>query len=129
MLFDNMDAKMVQAMIETMPLEVTVIDANDEVVGWNKQEDRIFKRPLSAMGLNFRDCHPQESLDKVEKIIEEMKAGKLDKISFWIDHHLTPGEAPHKILYRILRAPGLRRHLPGLPGMRPGHRSDTALDG
>ncbi len=98
MLFDNMDAKTIREMIETIPLEVTVIDANDEVVGWNKHDNRIFKRPLSSMGMNFRDCHPQESLDKVEQIVKDMKAGKIDKVSFWIDLAMKPDNATHKIL-------------------------------
>jgi len=50
MLFDQMNKEMVRVMIESLPLEVTIIDANDEVVGWNKHEKRIFKRPLSSMG-------------------------------------------------------------------------------
>ena len=98
MLFDNLDAGMVRAVIETVPMEITVIDANDEVVGWNKHDNRIFKRPLSSMGMNFRDCHPRESLDKVEKIVKEMKDGKIDKVSFWIDLPVKPDEATHKIL-------------------------------
>ena len=98
MLFDNLDAKMVRAVIETIPMEITVIDANDEVVGWNKHDNRIFKRPLSSMGVNFKDCHPKESLDKVEKIVADMKEGKIDKVSFWIDLPITPDEATHKIL-------------------------------
>jgi hypothetical protein len=31
MLFDQMNKEMVRAMIESLPLEVTIIDANDEV--------------------------------------------------------------------------------------------------
>jgi PAS domain S-box-containing protein len=80
-----MDEAMVKAIIETLPAEITVIDADDEVVGWNKHEKRLFKRPLTSMGLNFRECHPKESLDKVEHIVEEMKKGKRDKARFWIN--------------------------------------------
>jgi len=52
--FDRMDEKLVRAVIETMPAEITVIDANDEVVAWNKSDRRLFHRPQSSMGLNFR---------------------------------------------------------------------------
>jgi hypothetical protein len=37
------------------------------------------------MGVNFRVCHPQDSLDKVIRIVDEMKAGKRDRARFWID--------------------------------------------
>lgn len=98
MLFDQMNKEMVRAMIESLPLEVTVIDANDEVVGWNKHDNRIFKRPLGSIGLNFRDCHPKESLDKVIKIVNDMKKGISDNVRFWIDLSLEPGATKHKIL-------------------------------
>ena len=84
MLFDKMSADMVKAMIECIPAEVTVIDANDEVVGWNKHDTRIFKRPMTAIGMNFRQCHPEHSLAMVEKLIGEMKAGTRDKATFCI---------------------------------------------
>lgn len=97
MLFDNMDEAMVKAMIEALPGEVTVIDANDEVAGWNKHETRIFKRPMTAMGLNFRQCHPEKSLAMVERLVGEMKAGTRDKATFWIDLEVVKGEPKHKM--------------------------------
>ena len=98
MLFDNMSAEMVKAMIECIPAEVTVIDANDEVVGWNTHETRLFRRPMESMGMNFRQCHPERSLAMVEKIIAEMKAGAREKVRFWIDLEVKKGEPKHKIL-------------------------------
>jgi len=98
MLFDRMDETLVKAMIETVPVEITVIDANDEVVGWNQHETRLFRRPMSAMGLNFRQCHPEHSLPKVESIVAQMKAGERDKARFWIDLQVGEDPVKHKIL-------------------------------
>ncbi|MGD9642126.1 MAG: PAS domain-containing protein [Elusimicrobiales bacterium] len=107
MLFDKMSADMVKAMIEAMPAELTVIDANDEVAGWNKHETRLFKRPMTAMGMNFRQCHPEHSLAMVERLIAEMKAGTRDKATFWIDLEVEKGQPKHKILieFYALRDP------------------------
>jgi DUF438 domain-containing protein len=97
-MIDRMNETMLKALYETLPLEITVIDANDEVAGWNKHEARLFKRPLTSLGLNFRNCHPEESIDKVERIVREMKEGMRDKASFWI-HLKTPGaEEKHMVL-------------------------------
>ena len=102
MLFDQMSEKMLKALIETLPVELTVIDANGEVVGWNRHEHRLFKRPLTSMGVNFRNCHPEASLDKVIRIVDEMKAGKRDSARFWIDLKVDlktgPDGGRHKIL-------------------------------
>ena len=97
-MIDQMNDEVVKAILEHIPFEISVIDANDEVIGWNKHADRLFKRPLSSMGANFRDCHPKESLSKVEQIVSEMKAGTRSKASFWIDLKVKQDEKPHKIL-------------------------------
>lgn len=96
-MLDQMNEALVKAVFETVPVEITVIDKNDEVAGWNKQENRLFKRPLTAMGVNFRECHPKESLWKVERIVDEMKTGKRDSARFWIDMTMKTG-GKHKIL-------------------------------
>jgi hypothetical protein len=98
MLFDKISDEMMKSIIERIPAEITVIDANDEVVGWNKHETRLFKRPMETMGMNFRECHPQKSLAMAEKIVAEMKAGAREKARFWIDLEVEKGGPRHKIL-------------------------------
>lgn len=97
-MIDRMNERVVKAIFETVPMEITVIDENDEVIGWNRHTGRIFKRPLTSMGLNFRQCHPETSLPKVEQIIGEMKEGKREKARFWIDLPLETGGKNHKIM-------------------------------
>ena len=48
--------------------------------------------------MNVRNCHPKKSLEKVERIIREMKDGKRDMAEFYIDLALNDGV--HKILIR-----------------------------
>jgi PAS domain S-box-containing protein len=91
------------ALLETVPIEFSVLDAHDTVLAWNKHETRIFKRPESVVGRNVRDCHPKKSLHKVEQILNEMKDDTRDKARFWID--LTIDDVTHKVLieYYALR--------------------------
>jgi len=86
------------ALLETSPIEFSVLDKNDKVLAWNKHQTRIFKRPEAALGRDVRNCHPQKSLDKVEKIIAEMKEGSRDTAKFWIDLPLGKNGEMHKIL-------------------------------
>ncbi len=92
-----------EALLETVPFEFSVIDENDKVLAWNKHETRIFKRPAGVVGRNVRKCHPEKSLHKVEQILSEMKAGTRDKARFWID--LTIDGEKQKVLieYYALR--------------------------
>jgi len=89
---------MIDAVLETIPLEFSLLDKNDNVLGWNKHETRIFKRPAGVIGRNVRKCHPKKSLDKVEKILSEMKEGQRDKATFWIDLPLGEHGEKHKVL-------------------------------
>jgi len=96
-----------QAMLETLPVEFSIIDADDRVLAWNKHETRIFKRPEGVVGRSVRDCHPKKSLEKVEAILSEMKAGTRDHERFWIDLPIGEGGGSQKVLieYYALRGP------------------------
>jgi hypothetical protein len=102
-LIGELPEKIMDAFLEAMPLDISVLDANDKVVGYNKHESRIFKRPKSVIGKDVRNCHPQKSLDKVEQIISDFKSGERDKARFWID--LTIEDKKKKVLieYYALR--------------------------
>lgn len=104
-MIDRMSEQVVRAILETMPAEITVIDANNEVIGWNRHDSRLFKRPMGSLGLNFRQCHPEKSLAKVEAIVADMKAGSRQRARFWIDLPVEGGK--HKILieFYALRDP------------------------
>jgi len=97
--------EMAAAVLETIPLEFSVLDENDKVLAWNKHETRIFKRPVGVVGRDVRDCHPKESLSKVEQILSEMKSGARDKARFWIDLPLGDNGKKQKVLieYYALR--------------------------
>jgi uncharacterized protein len=94
-----------QAVLETIPLEFSVIDKNEKVLAWNKHATRIFKRPEAVVGRDVQNCHPKKSLGKVEQILKEMKAGKRDKARFYIDLPLGPNQEKQKVLieYYALR--------------------------
>ncbi len=99
----NLPKEVLEAILETIPLEFSVLDANDNVLGWNKHETRIFKRPKVVIGRNVRKCHPPESLGKVEEILKDFKEGKRNKACFWID--LNQEDKTKKVLieYYALR--------------------------
>jgi DUF438 domain-containing protein len=99
-LIGKLNDEELDAVLETLPIEFSILNKDDKVLAWNKHETRIFKRPVGAVGKDVRKCHPQKSLSKVEKIILEMKAGKRDKAEFWIDLPIGTKDEKHKILIR-----------------------------
>lgn len=101
----KMKEEVIEAVLETIPVEFSVLDENDNVLAWNRHKTRIFKRPEGVVGRNVRKCHPEKSLEKVMRIITEMKAGTRDKARFWIDLSLGPGGEKQKVMieYYALR--------------------------
>ena len=101
----DLDDEVLEAVLETIPIEFSVLDKNDEVLAWNKHKTRIFKRPETVVGRNVSKCHPEKSLDKVKTIISEMKEGTRDKTRFWIDLQLPDFDEKQKIMieYYALR--------------------------
>lgn len=101
----KIDGKILEAILETIPIEFSVLNEDDKVLAWNKHETRIFKRPEAALGRDVRQCHPERSLDKVEQIISEMKEGIRDKARFWIDLPLGKNGEKEKVMieYYALR--------------------------
>jgi uncharacterized protein len=87
---------LMEALLETLPVEFSVTDADDKVVAWNKHETRLFRRAQGVLGKDVRNCHPKSSVDKVERILSEMKAGARDSAEFWLD--MAVDGKPEKVL-------------------------------
>ncbi len=85
------------SILETFPVEFSVLDKNDDVFGWNKYKTRIFKRPEGVFSRNVRKYHLEISLAKVEQIQSDIKAGCQNKAKFWIDLVLGLKGEKHKI--------------------------------
>ncbi len=62
------------------------MDENDEVRYFsNPPKDRFFTRsPPAIIGRKVQNCHPSDSVDIVNKIVEAFKSGAKDDAKFWI---------------------------------------------
>lgn len=74
----------IEAILDTVPLDISFVDANDQVKYFNKAEKRIFVRTKAVLGRKVQMCHPQKSIHVVNKIVEAFKTGKKDVAEFWI---------------------------------------------
>ena len=75
-MLEHINIDVLEAVLNTLPVEISFINANDEVTYFNKNGDRIFPRPRSVIGRKVQQCHPQKSLYKVTEILEAFKHGK-----------------------------------------------------
>ncbi|MCF8368060.1 MAG: PAS domain-containing protein [Bacteroidales bacterium] len=67
-----------------LPVDITYVDENDEVRYFSNPKSRHFTRSKAIIGRKVQNCHPPESIDVVNKIIETFKTGTKDTESFWI---------------------------------------------
>jgi PAS domain S-box-containing protein len=84
-MIENLSREQLEGILEAIPVEISFVDENDLVKFWNKHETRIFKRPISVIGKSVQNCHPKQSLDKVNQILSDFKSGRQDSAEFWIN--------------------------------------------
>jgi len=82
----GLDRAVMAAMLNALPVELSFVDAEDRVRYFSHEnQDKIFPRLRSAIGTLVQNCHPEKSVDKVNRILEDFKAGRRDAAEFWID--------------------------------------------
>ena len=72
-------------MLNSLPADITFIDKDDTVKYFSDNKERVFVRTRSVIGRKVQNCHPPQSVDAVEKILLDFKAGKRDYVDFWIN--------------------------------------------
>jgi len=84
-MLEKLSTETLEVIFDTLPVEVSFVDANDTVRYYSKGDERILKRTPAVIGKRVQDCHPQKSLYKVEQVVSDLKSGKRDVAEFWID--------------------------------------------
>ena len=131
MLKGRIPESVLSALLETLPVEFSIVDADDKVMAWNRHETRLFRRLDTVLGRDVRLCHPSKSLQMVERIIAEMRQGTRDSAEFWLDLRVPDQDELEKVLiqYFALRDPSGRylgclectqkvNHIQGLKGQK-----------
>jgi PAS domain S-box-containing protein len=84
-MIENLSREQLEGILEAIPVEISFVDEDDLVKLWNKHETRIFKRPISVIGKSLQNCHPKQSVAKVNQILSDFKSGRKDSAEFWIN--------------------------------------------
>ena len=75
------------AVLSTLPLDLTFVDAQDRVTFFTEGPDRIFARSKAIIGRKVQHCHPPSSVGVVDRILDDFRAGRENVAEFWIDFH------------------------------------------
>ena len=80
----KLTASQVDLLLQNLPVDVTYVDENDQVAFYSQSRERIFARTPAVIGRKVQMCHPPASVDKVQKILDDFRAGVRDEAAFWI---------------------------------------------
>uniref|UniRef100_A0A7C4U7E3 DUF438 domain-containing protein n=1 Tax=candidate division WOR-3 bacterium TaxID=2052148 RepID=A0A7C4U7E3_UNCW3 len=75
----------IETLLNTLPVDITFVDRDDTVRYFSQSKDRIFPRTKAVIGRKVQMCHPKESVDRVQRIIDDFKNNKRDLAEFWIN--------------------------------------------
>ncbi len=81
----RMTLEQVLLVFNHLPIDITVVDENDRVLFFNKPKERFFPRSPAIVGRSVNNCHPPESVQIVEEIVETFRKGERDTAIFWIE--------------------------------------------
>ena len=74
----------INAILNTLPLDMTFVGADERVKYFTQGKERIFDRPKTIIGREVKNCHPPKSVHIVEQIVADLRSGKKDHEDFWI---------------------------------------------
>ena len=80
----SLTLEQLDAMLNTMPMEITFVDHVDINRYFNNGE-KVFKRPTTAIGRDVFSCHPPKVEPIVRGIIESFRNGERDNVAVWLE--------------------------------------------
>jgi DUF438 domain-containing protein len=82
----DLERDLLAAVLNTLPVELSFVDAEDTVRYFSHEDqDKIFPRTRSAIGMKVQNCHPSKSVHIVNEILSDFRAGRRKVAEFWID--------------------------------------------
>lgn len=83
----NLTLQQLMGIFETLPVDITFVDADDRVAFFSEGPDRVFARSRAVIGRKVQNCHPPKSVDTVDRILHDFRAGTQSVAEFWIEMH------------------------------------------
>jgi PAS domain S-box-containing protein len=84
-MLETLSTETLEAIFDALPVDITFVDETDTVRYYSRHDDRIFRRTPAIIGRKVQQCHPQQSIDKVNRVVSDLKSGKRKVAEFWID--------------------------------------------
>ena len=80
----NLTFEQLLGLFSTLPVDLTFVDAEDRVRFFSEGPERVFPRSKAVIGRKVQHCHPPKSVDVVDRILSDFRAGRQSVAEFWI---------------------------------------------
>ena len=80
----HMSIQQLTAMLNTIPLEISFVDA-DNINRYFNEGEKVFKRPSMAIDRDVFSCHPPKVEPMVRQIIVDFRNSLRDEVSVWME--------------------------------------------
>ena len=80
----HMTVEQLTALLNTIPLEITFVDA-DNINRFFNEGPKVFKRPGMAIDREVFSCHPPKIEPMVRQIIDDFRNGRRDSVPVWME--------------------------------------------
>jgi DUF438 domain-containing protein len=77
-------AQEVNFLLTHLPVDITYVGKDDAVRFFSQTRERIFARSPAIIGRKVQQCHPPSSVHRVQRILDDFRAGHRDAAEFWI---------------------------------------------
>ncbi len=84
-MLETLSTETLEAIFDTLPVDLTFVDDTDTVRYYSRGEQRIFRRTPAVIGKKVQNCHPQPSVHKVNEVVSDLKSGRRKVAEFWIE--------------------------------------------
>ena len=74
----------INRLLAHLPLEISYVGPDDTVRYFSNTGERIFPRSPAIIGRKVQKCHPPASVHRVQRILDDFRAGRRDDAEFWI---------------------------------------------
>ena len=80
----SLSQKEIKALFNALPFQITFVDKVDKIRYYNKPYIEIFQRDKSIIDSKVQKCHSVKSIQRVNQILSDFKAGKRTTAEFWV---------------------------------------------
>jgi DUF438 domain-containing protein len=83
MMLYKMSLEEIDAILNTLPIEITFVDASNVIKYFNQVKARVFARPKKIIDRPMDVCHLESSMPTINKIIDSFRDNKRDVVEAW----------------------------------------------